>query len=497
MVIKIVQASFLTCLGLFLGLGVLTAIGEDARAFVGQWRFRNEEMEVTAEFTSAGTFQQTTKAKLGEQTYFGRYQVSGSLLQLWPQGALMPLQFSYRFSSRDAFEATDAAGNRFALKRLPTQPTTPATNAPLPAAPNSSQTTNDATAAAKTRSAQPRSARRQPTLVLERTWEPNEKAFWFLKPKGWLLSGGIFNVNPMQMNGPGNTVAPKNDLSVKMDAAGTVMFRWAPVWYYADLTYFGLAANGFPTGSYYRGMLVKPIPTPKAYLLELLRTARPTLSDLKVVAEDPMPEIVEAYIKANQPINQALTQMGKRPNGYAAAAIVVEYTENGCLFREALTTVIVDTRASTFAWNNERTVMLRAPATEFERWKSVLDSIRTSDHMNPDWVTAVNRNVATRTQNVRETDNYLNRVAHEIVENRRKTNAEIRHENWLFITGQDEYKNPFTGEIERDSSEYRHRWVNNQGDVILTDQNDFDPNAIEEYKTREWKPSPVWDRQNK
>jgi len=332
---------------------------------------------------------------------------------------------------------------------------------------------------------------------LERTWEPNEKAFWFLKPKGWLLSGGIFNVNPMQMNGPGNTVAPKNDLSVKMDAAGTVMFRWAPVWYYADLTYFGLAANGFPTGSYYRGMLVKPIPTPKAYLLELLRTARPTLSDLKVVAEDPMPEIVEAYKKANQTINQALTQMGKRPNGYAAAAIVVEYTENACLFREALTTVIVDTRASTFAWNNERTVMLRAPATEFERWKSVLDSIRTSDHMNPDWVTAVNRNVATRTKNVRETDNYLNRVANEIVENRRKTNAEIRHENWLFITGQDEYKNPFTGEIERDSAEYRHRWVNNQGDVILTDQNDFDPNTIEEYKTREWKPSPVRDRQNK
>jgi hypothetical protein len=37
--------------------------------------------------------------------------------------------------------------------------------------------------------------------------------------------------------------------------------------------------------------------------------------------------------------------------------------------------------------------------------------------------------------------------------------------------------------------------VNNRGDIILTDQNDFDPNEKEEYKTREWQRSPVWDRQ--
>jgi hypothetical protein len=42
---------------------------------------------------------------------------------------------------------------------------------------------------------------------------------------------------------------------------------------------------------------------------------------------------------------------------------------------------------------------------------------------------------------------------------------------------------------------YRYRWVNNQGDVILTDHNDFDPNESEEYKTREWKRSPISDRQ--
>lgn len=93
-----------------------------------------------------------------------------------------------------------------------------------------------------------------------------------------------------------------------------------------------------------------------------------------------------------------------------------------------------------------------------------------------------------------DTDSYLRRVANEIVEHRRQANAEIRHEQWLFISGQEEYKNPYAGYIERDSLACRHRWVYNQGDAILTDQNDFDPNDVEAYKIREWKPTPIWDR---
>ena len=82
-------------------------------------------------------------------------------------------------------------------------------------------------------------------------------------------------------------------------------------------------------------------------------------------------------------------------------------------------------------------------------------------------------------------------MANEIVENRRRTNAEIRHQDWLFISGQEEYRNPFTGRLERDTAQWRYRWVNNEGDVLYTDENGFDPNRIEEYNTREWKRTPV------
>jgi hypothetical protein len=65
---------------------------------------------------------------------------------------------------------------------------------------------------------------------------------------------------------------------------------------------------------------------------------------------------------------------------------------------------------------------------------------------------------------------------------------------WLFISGQEEYTNPFTGQTDIDTSYYPYRWMNKQGDVIYADENSFDPNELEEYKTREWKRSPTRQR---
>ena len=54
--------------------------------------------------------------------------------------------------------------------------------------------------------------------------------------------------------------------------------------------------------------------------------------------------------------------------------------------------------------------------------------------------------------------------------------------------------NPFNGQAERDTFCFSCRRVNNQGDVIYTDENSFDPNTIEEYKTRKWKRTPIRKR---
>ncbi len=330
-------------------------------------------------------------------------------------------------------------------------------------------------------------------LVMERVWEPKEKAFSFLVPKGWKISGGIFNVNPMKMNGPGNSISPKCDLISKKDDAGTVLMRMVPLWNYADLSY-SATAGMYPPGSQYQGMPVKRMPSARNFLLELVKTSHPRISDPSVVAEVPLPEVVQAYGKKAAGMNAQLRQIGVAPIRFESLALLVEYTEDGVRYREGLQTTIVDMRQSAFQWSNEDTLMFRAPAGEYETWKPVFDSIRMSVEMNPQWVAAVSRAQGERAKMAWETQQYIAKVSREIVENRQKTHAAIRHENWLLITGQEEYRNPFTGKAERDTSNYRHRWVSKKGDTIYTDENAFDPNDIEQYKTNEWKRTPVTHR---
>jgi hypothetical protein len=331
-------------------------------------------------------------------------------------------------------------------------------------------------------------------ILFQRVWEPNEKAFNVLIPKGWKIDGGVFNVNPLKMNGPGNTLSPKCDFSVKNNDQGSVMIRWMPSWNYADLTFSPTGFGLFRPGQYYQGMQVKLIAAPQQFLAEMLRRERPQASDLKIIAQDPMNEVTSAFVQKAEPVNRNLAQMGLPPIRFDSIAMAVEYTEAGQRYRESIRTVIADNRSGAYQWSNENTVMLRAPAAEFDKWKTVLDVIESSMQPNPSWLAAVQKAAGQRARNAVETQQYINRVASEIVENRRRTNAEIRHENWLFISGQEEYKNPFTGEVERGTSAYRYRWENNQGEILYTDENSYDPNRYEEYNTKEWKRSEVWDR---
>ena len=475
-------------------LSILPLFSWAAAPILGSWQFRNQQMEATAEFLPDGSFKQVVVSAQGRQALAGRYQMKGQVLSLAAQGYPQQ-QLKCRFQGTDTVFVTYPAGETLQWNRVQSPAAEKGEQkaaVPAPTKPVMSDTPKQQ--AAPPSPAQPVSAGKRPTVLLQRIWEPNEKAFTYLLPKGWKTQGGIFNVNPLKTNGPGNTITPKLDLTAKSDDRATLALRWAPRWNYADLSLSPTGPGMFKPGQNYQGMPVKPMPAARQFLLELFRNSRPQASALKVVAEDPMREVVEAYDKNSQQTNQHLRQMGLAPVRHEAMGMVVEYTEGGVSFREGLVTTIIDNRAGAFMWSNEDTVLFRAPVAEFDTWKPVLDLIRSSREMNPQWVAAVNKASGERAKNALETQRYINKVANEIVENRRRTHAEIRHEQWLFISGQEEYKNPFTGKTELGTSQYRYRWVNNQGDILYSDENSFDPNKYEEYKTREWKPSPVRPR---
>ena len=52
------------------------------------------------------------------------------------------------------------------------------------------------------------------------------------------------------------------------------------------------------------------------------------------------------------------------------------------------------------------------------------------------------------------------------------------NDNFLVLTGHEEYVNPHTGEVEMDTDAYRHRWKTPGGDVYFTNREDEDPDIF-------------------
>ena len=87
-------------------------------SIVGSWQFKNNQVEVVAEFLPDGTFQQVTTSAKGKETLSGRFQLSGQMLYLLPQGAQQPFQLMFRFSDADTLLATYPSGETLQWKRM-------------------------------------------------------------------------------------------------------------------------------------------------------------------------------------------------------------------------------------------------------------------------------------------------------------------------------------------------------------------------------------------
>ena len=246
-------------------------------SLLGSWGTTHAQVEMLAEFLADGTFHQMVQGPQGRQTFSGRYQLDGQTLYLQADGGQPAVQAVCRFADPDTAVVAYASGETLTWTRVSVQK-------PSPAPPKPSEPPPAAVVTPTAGGASPKTIK---TLMMQRIWEPREQAFSFLLPQGWTLEGGVFNVNPLQMNGPGNTTTPKCDLTVKADARGTVMLRWVPSWNYADLSLAPTGWGTFRPGMHYQGMPVRPIVGARQFLTELIKGMRPQAADIKIVAEDP------------------------------------------------------------------------------------------------------------------------------------------------------------------------------------------------------------------
>ncbi len=284
---------------------------------------------------------------------------------------------------------------------------------------------------------------------------------------------------------------------IKKDDAGTVLLHLVPSYNYADLTaspQFAVGTGFFPWGSYYQGMLVKPLPTVEQFLEEVFAYYHPQVTGARPVQRIPLPELISYERKVYEASEMIARQMGYPGIGIDAGMIVKEYSEGQIRYREALACALIDLRLTAAMWCNQYTLRLRSPASEEAQWRPVLDHIRQSITIDPEWNARVQRAIPQRAQNWRETQRYLQKIDREIWEHRAQTHAEIMHESYLFISGQEEYVNSFTKQVEQDTNEYKRRWTNYAGDVIYCDDERYDPNKDRAFNHVEWKLTPVRPR---
>jgi len=312
------------------------------------------------------------------------------------------------------------------------------------------------------------------TAVFQRVSEPKEQAFTLLIPKGWQSEGGIFRVNPTAQGGPSQSIAAKLDFAVKKDRQGSVMIRWLPDMLYYDARMSPAGQMGlFPPGSNYQGMTVYPMMSALQFLSQIVFPyAHPQAGNVQITDQKQLPKVARQFQQ-----NTSRTIPGSTFS-YDAALMTVTYRENGVNYEEKMVTVIENWgQLGAGMWGNKETFIVRTPKGKFSKWEPVFSIIQNSVKLNFKWLAGEMRGQQYRTGVVREVQRQTQDIERQITQHRQKTNAEINNDMFLTLTEQEEYVNPYTKEVEMGSNQWKHRWINESGDVIYTDKESYDPNT--------------------
>lgn len=175
--------------------------------------------------------------------------------------------------------------------------------------------------------------------------------------------------------------------------------------------------------------------------------------------------------------NQIFAQIGLQSLSYQSdvAWAFFEYLEQNVKYREVILTGVINMPAS-LTWKNTRTLVFRAPASEFDQWRPCFDIIRSSIKFNWEWFLQEAQGQRERAEIIRKVYDECRRIDQEIMQKGQINREEIMNDNYLVLTEQEEYVNPHTGDIELDTDAYKYRWTTPDGDRYYTNREDENPN---------------------
>ena len=212
-------------------------------------------------------------------------------------------------------------------------------------------------------------------LYFHRIDEPNEKAFSFLAPGGWELSGGIIRVN--NLNQWDSYTEAKLYMKLSSPDSKSV-FCWLPDNRYYDTNY----NNHSRMENINSGLTPMSFLSPGNYIVKIaFPFAHPHARSTTLVEVETINDIASLY---NEPVDQIQHEINSSHSG---AIVTMRYCENDTLFIEKFFCVIEDRRKSNSReWGNKETWYFRTALKDYETMEPVFATIGESVWLNPQWV---------------------------------------------------------------------------------------------------------------
>jgi hypothetical protein len=306
------------------------------------------------------------------------------------------------------------------------------------------------------------------------------EAFSFLCPVDWKMEGGmVWRDHPAMPATVHLRIFNPQGLE-QLESFPTLGFNWG-----------GLLTPelGFPVGANYMGNEVRPpVQTAMQYLKEIIVPRYRADVQARLIGEQELPEWAKAVGQ------QAEQTPGVQLQSHAGK-IRLAYTLQGQAVEEdlycVLQTTFLSAAGNMYIQTGERVHGMRAVRGRLDESTRVMQTMVTSVRVNQEWFNQYQqvcqalhnmqmqkiRTAGQISRIISETNREIGDMMHESWQRRQASEDRIARKWTEAIRGVDTYYDPIEQRPVELPSGYRHAWVSGNGEIVVTDLANFNPNA--------------------
>jgi hypothetical protein len=298
----------------------------------------------------------------------------------------------------------------------------------------------------------------------------NIEAVSFLIPAGWRAEGGIRWFPELRVLA--------NLLMRISDPQTGAAIEFLPVQFF----FYRKMALQQPNGSNYMGRVLWPPIQDITQFIQTMYLGGPLarLRGARRVAVQDMPQVA------------ALARQLESASHAKSEKIRFEYEEQGQAWEEDVYLTLVYQFVQDMAiWRSDRAYSFRAPRGMLDRLTPLMTAVVSTARINLDWFVQYAfaghlfdermrqglRGAAALSETVRRNNDELRQMFEQSYRERMAADDRIQQRFTEYIRGVETYQNPYDGRAVQLPSSYSYVWVNQNGEYILSNEANFNPNV--------------------